>query len=237
MSRAPAHVAIIMDGNGRWAERRGLPRFAGHERGAEAVRRTVTAAGELGIGSLTLHAFSEQNWGRPAAEVDHLMSLLVTFLDREEARLMKEGVRLCTIGDLGRLPGPVRAGLARVTTNTAANQGLQLCLALSYGAREDLASAARKLAEAARHGQLDPAAIRAETLAAALSTHGLPPVDLLIRTSGEQRLSNFLLFECAYAELVFTPTLWSDFDRAALQAALATYAQRERRFGLVPLAR
>jgi undecaprenyl diphosphate synthase len=233
MNAVPAHVAIIMDGNGRWAERRGLPRFAGHERGAEAVRRTVTAAGNLGIGTLTLHAFSEQNWGRPPAEVQHLMRLLVHFLEREEARLNRDGVRLRTIGDRDRLPANVQSALTRVEASTANNQRLTLCLALSYGAREDLLQATRTLAAAARAGHLDPAAIDERMFTAALSTRDLPPVDLIIRTSGEQRLSNFLLWECAYAELYFAPTPWPDFDRPHLEAALDAYAGRDRRFGLV----
>ena len=229
----PTHVAIIMDGNGRWAEQRGLPRLAGHERGAEAVRKTVTEASKVGLRALTLYAFSEQNWGRPDAEVGHLMRLLGLFLDREREALGKQRIRLRAIGDRSRLPLAVCAALARTEIATASNDGMELCLAISYGGREDLLQAARAMAEAAVRGHLRPADIRESTLAAALGSRGLPPVDLVIRTSGEQRLSNFLLWESAYAELYFTATLWPDFDGPALGRALAAYANRQRRFGLV----
>jgi undecaprenyl diphosphate synthase len=230
-----AHVAIIMDGNGRWAEQRGLPRLAGHERGAEAVRRTVKAARAEGLQVLTLFAFSEQNWGRPEREVNHLMGLLQGFLERERAELCESGVRLRAIGDRDRLPAAVRQQLERTERATAATPRptLDLCLAISYGAREDLVRAARQLATAARRGELEPGDIDEATVGAALASGGLPPVDLLIRTSGEQRLSNFFLWEAAYAELHFTPCLWPDFDRAQLRAALDAYCRRDRRFGLV----
>jgi undecaprenyl diphosphate synthase len=224
-------VAIIMDGNGRWATRRGMPRVLGHERGAEAVRRTVTAARELGLEALTLYAFSEQNWGRPTAEVGHLMALFRRFLARERAQLLRTGVRLVTIGDRDRLPPVVRAELEATEAATRHNRNLTLCIAISYGAREDLTQAVRRLASAAVAGQIDPAAIDESQIAAALSSRDLPPVDLLIRTSGEQRLSNFLLWEAAYAELYFTPCLWPDFDEGELAAALAAFARRDRRFG------
>ena len=227
----PGHVAIIMDGNGRWATARGLPRAAGHERGAQALRRTVRAARELGLPALTLFAFSAQNWARPGAEVRALMSLLVTFLQREQGELGRTGVRLETIGAIECLPAAVRAALQATTRATASNRGLRLCLALSYGAREDLLAGVRKLARAVRAGRLDPDAIQEAHLGGALSTCGLPPVDLLIRTSGEQRLSNFLLWEAAFAELYFTPRLWPDFTAADLRAALDAFACRHRRFG------
>ncbi len=233
MTALPRHVAIIMDGNGRWAEERGLPRLCGHQRGAEAVRRTVRAVRELGIGALTLYAFSTQNWGRPASEVAHLMSLLRTFLIKERDELVGNGIRLITIGEPALLPEPVRMALDELRDATATNTDMILCLALSYGGREDILAAARALAVAARRGDIDPAAISEVDFAAALSTHALPPPDLVIRTSGEQRLSNFLLWETAYAELCFSPKLWPDFARADLEAALASFAGRDRRFGLL----
>jgi undecaprenyl diphosphate synthase len=226
-------VAIIMDGNGRWAEQRGLPRLVGHERGAEAVRRTVRAARTLGLRALTLYAFSEQNWGRPGAEVAHLMRLLETFLAGERAEMLENGVRLRTIGDRRRLPAGVRHELAASERATAGNDQLVLTLALSYGGREDLVNAARTLAAAVEQGQLTAREIDEQRLSDALASQGLGPVDLLIRTSGEQRLSNFMLWEVAYAELYFTPCLWPDFDEEALRAALAAYTRRDRRFGLV----
>jgi undecaprenyl diphosphate synthase len=227
------HVAIIMDGNGRWAERRGLPRLIGHERGADAVRRTVTAARKLGLEALTLYAFSEQNWGRPPGEVQHLMLLMRSYLRREREELQKNGVRLRLIGDRARLPAEVRCELDITEAATAANTELQLTLAVSYGAREDLVQAARTLAAAVERGQLSSDAITEVSLGAALATHELPPVDLVVRTSGEQRLSNFLLWEAAYAELFFTPVLWPDFGEELLRAALEAYSGRQRRFGLV----
>jgi undecaprenyl diphosphate synthase len=227
------HVAIIMDGNGRWAERRGLPRALGHERGAEAVRRTVTAARQRGLGALTLFAFSQQNWGRPSPEVAQLMSLFGAFLTRERQELVRTGVRLRAIGERGRLPPELQAEIAATERATAGGSALALSIAVSYGGREDLVRAARALVDAARAGTLDPGAIDEEALGGALSTAGLPPVDLVIRTSGEQRLSNFLLWEAAYAELYFTPCLWPDFGAAELGAALASYARRDRRFGQV----
>jgi undecaprenyl diphosphate synthase len=233
MSASARHVAIIMDGNGRWAQHRGLPRLCGHERGADAVRRTVTAARELGLEALTLYAFSEQNWGRPTAEVHHLMALMRAYLRRERDELRRTGVRLGLIGDRTRLPAEVRCELETTEAATAGNSQLLLTLAVSYGGREDLVQAARTLAAAAARGALAPEAITETTLAAALASHQLPPVDLLVRTSGEQRLSNFMLWEVAYAELYFTPVLWPDFGEPQLRAALAAYANRERRFGLV----
>jgi undecaprenyl diphosphate synthase len=233
VNAAARHVAIIMDGNGRWAERRGLPRAVGHERGAEAVRRTVTAARQLGLGALTLFAFSQQNWGRPSPEVAQLMALFAAFLVRERSELVRTGVRLRAIGERGRLPPELQAELAATERATAGGGALTLSVAVSYGGREDLVRAARGLVEAACAGTLAPAAVDEAALGGALSTAGLPPVDLVIRTSGEQRLSNFLLWEAAYAELYFTPCLWPDFGATELGAALASYDRRERRFGLV----
>jgi undecaprenyl diphosphate synthase len=229
----PAHVAIIMDGNGRWAERRGLPRSAGHQRGAQAVRRTVTAARRLGLTDLTLFAFSEQNWSRPAGEVQTLMALFRHFLRRERDELVRTGVRLRVLGDRARLPLEVNAEIDATEAATLGNAELTLHLAVSYGAREDLVQAARALARAAVSGALAPEAIDQDRLAGALATREMPPVDLIVRTSGEQRLSNFLLWECAYAELYFTPCLWPDFGEPELRAAIEAYSHRERRFGLV----
>ncbi len=220
-----------MDGNGRWASARGLGRSEGHRAGAEAVRRTVRAARELGLGALTLYAFSEQNWGRPAPEVSRLMELLATFLRDELCELGARGIRLLAIGDETHLPAAVRDALAAAKHTTAGNQELRLCLALSYGGREAIVRAARKLARDAVRG-LPPDAIDEAAFGGALDSHELPPLDLVVRTSGEQRLSNFLLWEAAYAELHFTDVPWPDFGRAELEAALAAFARRNRRFGL-----
>jgi undecaprenyl diphosphate synthase len=231
LNHLPRHVGIIMDGNGRWAAARGGARSDGHRQGAEAVRRTVRAAREVGIPYLTLYAFSQQNWQRPAREVADLMRLLRRFVLEERAELAARGIRLVTIGDAARLPAFVRAPLAALTDATRANRGMTLCLALSYGGRESIVRAARRLAAAVAAGRLRPDAIGESDVALALETRALPPPDLIIRTSGEQRLSNFLLWEAAYAELYFTDVMWPDFGRADLEAALAAYAARERRFG------
>jgi undecaprenyl diphosphate synthase len=228
----PHHVAIIMDGNGRWAEERGLPRAEGHRRGADAVRRVVRAARELGLSALTLYAFSAQNWARPRAEVAHLMRLLASFVGGERDELLARGIRVVTIGDLARLPRFARAPLAALEVASAGNRDMTLCLALSYGGREALTAAARALAAEAAAGRLRPDDVTERVLGARLGTAALPPLDLVIRTSGEQRLSNFLLWEAAYAELYFTPILWPDFGRATLEAALDAFAGRQRRFGL-----
>ena len=233
MNHLPRHVGIIMDGNGRWAAARGGGRGDGHRQGAEAVRRTVRAAREIGIPVLTLYAFSEQNWQRPAPEVADLMRLLRRFVLEECAELAARGIRLMTIGDEARLPAFVRGPLAALTESTRANRGMTLCLALSYGGRESVVRAARRLAAAAVAGRLRPDTINEGDVAAALETRALPPPDLIIRTSGEQRLSNFMLWEAAYAELYFTDVMWPDFGRDELEAALAEYAKRERRFGKV----
>jgi len=229
----PRHVAIIMDGNGRWAAGRELPRVAGHRRGADAVRTVVRAARALGIPALTLYAFSAQNWSRPAGEVAHLMELLRTFLLEESVELVARGIRLTSIGDRSRLPGAVRLPLAILERASARNRDMTLCLALSYGGREALVAAARALARKVEQGSLRADDISEAAVSASLDTHALPPVDLLIRTSGEQRLSNFLLWETAYTELYFTPVQWPDFGRADLVAALTAFAGRERRFGKV----
>lgn len=230
----PAHVAIIMDGNGRWAKARGLPRTAGHKRGAEAVRRTVEVARELGISYLTLYAFSSENWKRPVGEVTDLMGLLRLYLRNEVASLHRNGVRLRVIGDRSRLSGDINALIDASETKTAANTGLTLVLALSYGGRQEIVHAARRLAEQVAAGRLAPDSIDENVFAANLFTVGIPDPDLLIRTSGEQRVSNFLLWQAAYAEFVFTDVLWPDFGRDHLEAAIRDFHGRERRFGNTP---
>jgi undecaprenyl diphosphate synthase len=224
-------VAIIMDGNGRWAERRGLPRVAGHRAGAEAVRRTLRAAVECGVEVLTLYAFSSENWRRPDDEISDLKGLLGFYLERELDALDKEGVRLKLIGDHRAFGPELVARLDKAVERLSGNRRLTLVVALNYGARREIAAAARELAEQALAGKIDLAAIDEHALGAALQTDDLPELDVLIRTSGEMRLSNFLLWQAAYAELVFTPVLWPDFDLAALREALDEFAARQRRFG------
>ncbi len=231
---APAHVAIIMDGNGRWAAARGLPRLAGHRAGAQAVRRTIAAAITHGVGWLTLYAFSSENWRRPAGEVIDLTGLLRHFLKTEIAELKRNGVRLRFIGDRARFERDIQFDLTQAERDTAGNTRLNLVLALSYGARAEIAAAARAAATAAAAGTLDPAGLDEAGFAALLSTTGIPDPDLLIRTSGEQRLSNFLLWQSAYAELLFLDVLWPDFGEPEFVAALAEFARRERRFGARP---
>lgn len=227
----PRHVAIIMDGNGRWAKRRMLPRVAGHRAGVEAVRKVVRAAGELGVEVLTLYAFSSENWRRPESEISDLMGLLRHYLLRELDELAGNGVRIKVIGNLSRFEPDLRAMIEGAVERTATNARLTVVVALNYGAQDELASAARALARDAAAGRIDPTSIDVEAIAARLATADLPPLDLLIRTSGEKRLSNFLLWQAAYAELAFVDTLWPDFDGAALSAALDDFARRERRFG------
>ncbi len=231
-AKIPQHVAIIMDGNGRWAKQRGLPRLEGHRRGVETVRTVVDSARELGIRYLTLYAFSAENWKRPGDEVAGLMGLLDFFLKRELDNLIKEKVRLRTIGRIDALPANVRRELERVKAATAGFTEWNLVLALNYGAQAEAAEAARAYAEAVRAGREDPAQASWDRFRRYLDTADLPEPDLLIRTSGELRLSNFLMLQLAYAELVFTPTLWPDFGRADLAAAVEEYGRRERRFGL-----
>ena len=229
--QAPAHVAVIMDGNGRWAKARGLPRIAGHKRGAEAVRRTITAAAELGVRYLTLYGFSSENWKRPADEVDDLMGLLRHYLRGELAELHRNGVRLRVIGDRQRLAQDIVQLIEQAEATTRDNSGLNLLIALSYGARAEITTAARALAARAARGELDPAAIDEDAVTGALWTAGVPDVDLMIRTSGEKRFSNFLLWQSAYAELVFVDTLWPDFGKDDLAAALDEFQRRDRRYG------
>jgi undecaprenyl diphosphate synthase len=227
----PAHVAIIMDGNGRWAKAHGLPRIAGHRRGAEAVRRTVTAAGEFGIAYLTLFGFSSENWKRPIAEVDDLMGLLRHYLRGEIAELHSKGVRLRVIGERARLPPDIVTLIGNAEGLTAENIGLRLTVALSYGGRAEIVRAARAIARDVAAGRLAADAVDEAEFAHHLLTTDIPDPDLVIRTSGEQRISNFLLWQTAYSELVFTQTLWPDFGKADLEKALRDYHGRERRYG------
>ncbi|MGB5811508.1 MAG: polyprenyl diphosphate synthase [Polyangiales bacterium] len=234
VSRLPKHVAIIMDGNGRWAQMQGMPRTAGHERGAHAVRRVMRAARRLGIPALTLYAFSEQNWDRPRGEVDALVDLLCAHLVSERAELIDNDIRLCAIGRLHKLPSLARERLQSLIDDTRNCDGMTLTLALSYGGREEIADAARALARAAQQGSIDPERIDVEHIETHLASMVPGPVDLLIRTGGEQRISNFLLWASAYAELHFTDELWPNCDANSLYYALTCYQARERRFGLVP---
>ena len=227
----PVHVAVIMDGNGRWAQARGLPRVAGHRRGAEAVRATVEAAIEHGVRYLTLFGFSSENWKRPASEIADLMGLLRHYLRAELAELHRNGVRVRVIGERGRLAPDIVALIAQSEETTRANARLDLTIAISYGGRADIAAAARALAEDVRTGRLAPAAIDEAALDARLSTSGLPDPDLLIRTSGEKRISNFLLWQSAYTEFVFVETLWPDFGRRDFADAIAEFQRRDRRYG------
>ena len=229
----PRHVAIIMDGNGRWATKRGLPRVAGHHQGVKAVRETVRQAGELGIEFLTLYAFSSENWQRPETEVSFLMTLLERTIDGELPELMAKNVRFRVIGRPAGIPPGVRRRIEHVVTETAANSGLTLVLALNYGGRDEIVDAVRDLARAVRAGALDPEGIDEAAVARALYTDGTPDPDLLIRTGGEMRVSNFLLWQIAYTELWVTPTLWPDFGTRDLYVAVADFQRRDRRFGRV----
>jgi len=230
----PAHVAIIMDGNGRWAESRHLPKIAGHREGARAVRRTIEAAIQSNVHWLTIYAFSSENWQRPAGEVTDLTGLLRQYLKSEIAEFKANGVRLRIIGDRTRFDGDIQRDLTDAERDTAENTRLNLVVALSYGARAEIAAAARALAGAVHDGSLDPTTIDEAMLSGSLATAGMPDPDLIIRTSGEQRLSNFLLWQAAYAELVFLDVFWPDFGSEHFAAALAEYARRERRFGARP---
>jgi undecaprenyl diphosphate synthase len=229
----PTHVGIIMDGNGRWAKARGLPRFAGHRRGVEALRRAVRSAIDHDVRYLTIYSFSSENWRRPPDEVAMLMGLLKRYIRNDLADLNRNGVRVRVIGEREGLAADIRALLADAESVTRANAGLTLVVAFNYGSRQEIVAAARRLAEEARRGRISPDAICEEDFAAQLDTADIPDPDLIIRTSGEMRLSNFLLWQAAYAELVFMPVLWPDFDDAAFVAALQEYAARERRFGAV----
>ncbi|MDR6771006.1 isoprenyl transferase [Azospirillum sp. BE72] len=228
---APGHVAIIMDGNGRWAKARGLPRTAGHKKGVDAVRRTVEAARELGIGTLTIFSFSSENWRRPEEEISDLMGLLRFYLRSEVAELHRAGIRLRVIGDRKRLSDDINRLIANAEEMTRDNRVMTLVVALSYGSRLEIVHAARRLAEEVAAGRLSPDAIDEDALSARLYTADIPDPDLIIRTSGEKRISNFLLWQAAYAELVFVDTLWPDFTKRDLEAAIEEFHRRERRFG------
>jgi len=229
----PRHVAIILDGNGRWANTARLPRIFGHRQGAKAVRETVILSRELGIETLSLYAFSNENWNRPATEIAALMTLLTQYLKGEIATMMENGVRLRTLGQIERLPTPVVRLIRATERETADNKGMTLVLALSYGGRAEIVDAARRLASAVEKGEVATSAITEETFANYLYAPDLPDPDLMIRTSGEMRTSNFLLWQMAYTELYFTPTLWPNFGRRDFLAALIDYQRRERRFGRV----
>ncbi len=228
---APRHVAIIMDGNGRWAAARGLPRTEGHRRGVEALRRTVRAAGDIGIDILTLFSFSSENWSRPPSEIRDLMGLLRLFIRNDLADLHRNGVHVRVIGFRDDLAPDIRGLLEEAEDLTKDNDKLTLVVAFNYGARQEIARAAQRLAAEVKDGRLPIEAVTADKLASYLDAPDLPDPDLIIRTSGEQRLSNFLLWQSAYSELVFVPTYWPDFDRAALENAIAEFRRRERRFG------
>jgi undecaprenyl diphosphate synthase len=233
MQRLPRHVAIIMDGNGRWAQRRGLSRIEGHKRGKDSVRAVVETARRLGIPYLSLFAFSTENWERPRPEVNALMSLLRRYLRTELNRMMDRGVRVVAIGDVGRLPAAVRADLAASIEKTKNNRDLTVGLCVSYGGREDLVEAMRSVAREVRAGRIEPDDIDAGVIDRYVGTAGIPDPDLLIRTSGEMRVSNFFLWQIAYTEIYVTDTLWPDFREEEFLRALAHYQRRERRFGRV----
>jgi undecaprenyl diphosphate synthase len=227
----PRHIAIIMDGNGRWAKARGLPRIAGHRRGAEAARRAVTAAAELGVPYLTLFGFSSENWKRPSSEIEDLMALLRHYLRGEIAELHRNGVRLKVIGQLGRLDPDITSLIEHAEAVTRENARITLTIALSYGGRAEIVAAVRAIAAQVASGRLAAGAVDEDCLARHLFTADIPDPDLLIRTSGEQRISNFMLWQCAYSELVFIKTLWPDFSKFDLEQAIDEFCGRERRYG------
>jgi undecaprenyl diphosphate synthase len=231
IAECPRHVAIIMDGNGRWAAARGLPRGEGHRRGVEALRRVVRGAGELGVRYLTIFSFSSENWSRPAQEIGDLFGLLRRFIRNDLAELHRDGVRVRIIGERTGLEPDLIALLTEAEELTRNNTKMTLIVAFNYGSRQEIANAAQRLAADVVAGKLDPKAITADALEARLDTAGIPDPDLIIRTSGEQRLSNFLMWQAAYSELVFVPLHWPDFDKAALRGAIDEYSRRERRFG------
>ncbi|KFF49518.1 farnesyl-diphosphate synthase [Gammaproteobacteria bacterium MFB021] len=232
MSSVPRHVAIIMDGNNRWARARGLSSAQGHRAGVESLRSVIRRAAELGVGTLTLFAFSSENWRRPSAEVSALMELFMLVLKREVKKLDDNGIRLSIIGDRRRFSSSLQKQMARAEAQTRDNPGLHLVVAANYGGRWDIAQASRRLARRVADGELAPEEIDETLLDSEICLAGEPAVDLCIRTSGEQRISNFLLWQLAYAELVFSPQLWPDFDAAAFDAALEDFQQRQRRFGM-----
>ena len=229
--RLPRHLAVVMDGNGRWAHRRRLPRFEGHRAGARAARECVRICAEVGIEYLTLFAFSSENWARPAEEVEQLMALFARVLEQESDDLAMNGVRLRFIGDRSAFPAPLRATMDRVESRTAGNSALVLVIAANYGGHWDIVNAARRVARAVERGEMRAAEVDRAALESGLALSGVPSPDLLVRTGGEQRISNFLLWNLAYTELCFVDVLWPEFDRAALLDALREFGERERRFG------
>ena len=231
MNHQPKHVAIIMDGNGRWAKKQGKKRFVGHTRGAKTVKTVVEEAARQGIENLTLFAFSTDNWNRPKDEVNLLMKLLVSSLKKEFKQLIGNNIRLCSVGHLESLPSPVKQELLFVIEKTKTNNGMILTLALNYGGKEEILEAVKSIALKVKNSIISPEKVDESTIIEHLYTRNLPPVDLLIRTSGEERISNFLLWHIAYSELYFTETLWPDFTKEDLQKALINYGKRERRFG------
>jgi undecaprenyl diphosphate synthase len=231
MAAVPRHVAIIMDGNGRWARARGLPRSAGHRKGVEALRRAVRAAGEMGIEYLTIFSFSSENWSRPPAEVSFLLDLMRHFVRQDVAELDRENVRIRIIGDRQGLASDIVTLIEETEERTRTNTGLTLIVAFNYGSRQEIAKAAQELARAVKEGHIEPDSITPEVFGRHLATEGIPDPDLLIRTSGEQRLSNYLLWQCAYTEFVFVDEYWPDFNRETMERAIAEYLTRERRFG------
>jgi undecaprenyl diphosphate synthase len=233
MREPPIHIAIIMDGNGRWAKKRLLPRVMGHREGTKATKKIVRACGEIGVKYLTIYVFSSENWERPLPEVDALMNLLVDMVRQEIQDLMDNNVRLCALGNLNKLPDVTRKELEWGIERTRNNTGLQLNLAVSYGGREEILDAARALADKAKRGEIDPQAIDEQSFRAQMYLPDVPDPELLIRTGGDQRISNYLLWQIAYTELVVTPTLWPDFDKAGLVEAIEEYQSRQRRFGKV----
>ncbi|MCC4213457.1 isoprenyl transferase [Leeuwenhoekiella parthenopeia] len=231
LERLPQHIAVIMDGNGRWAKNQGLLRVKGHKKGTKAVRQTIEACAELGVPYITLYAFSTENWNRPKFEVDTLMNLLVSSLKKEIKTLQDNDISLSAIGSLNSLPEKAQNELNEVIEKTKTNSRLKLTLALSYGAREELIKTVQEISQKVKKNLISPHSINESVIKEHLYTHDLPDVDLLIRTSGEQRISNFLLWQIAYAELYFTPVLWPDFTKEHLYEAIYNYQKRERRFG------
>ena len=232
-TRIPEHIAIIMDGNGRWAKSKGKARVFGHRKGVKSVRAVTEGCAELGVKHLTLYAFSTENWNRPRVEINALMSLLVSTIDKEVKTLMENNIRLLTIGDINQLPEKSYKSLLYGIEKTASNTGMQLILALNYSGRWDIVNALKLFSEQIKSGKIDDSTINHDTFAALLSTADVPDPELLIRTSGELRLSNFLLWELAYAELYFTNVMWPDFDKPALKTAIEEFQRRERRFGKI----
>lgn len=230
-SNIPRHVAVIMDGNGRWAKKQGAARIFGHQNAIKAVRETTEFCAEEGVGFLTLYAFSTENWGRPKYEVDGLMSLLVKTVDKELPTLQKNNVKLMTIGDIGKLPGETQQRLAMAKKQTEKNTGLNLVLALNYSGRSEIVDTVREIAEKVKRGDLNPDEVNDYLISESLATREIPDPELLIRTSGEMRISNFLLWQLAYTELYFTDVLWPDFRKEDMKAAIEAFQQRERRFG------